>query len=491
MRLNAKQVCAYTGGTMVVPPLASKELLCGVTWDSREVEPGCLFVALMGEKVNGHSFVGSVLSAGAGAVLVMEPLPQTDLMLARELGAAVIEVADTASALTDLAREWRGHLKGHVVAITGSTGKTTTKNLVRDVCAAGKTVVATKANQNNELGVPRTLLSADADTQVVVVEMGMRGRGQIAALCDFVRPDWGLITNVGESHIELLGSRENIARAKGELLEALPSGTGIAFLNGEDDATAFMAQQTQFAARGVEEVRFNGRPAADCLAPGQVPAAAVWAEDAFLDEEGHPLFTLCAQGFEGLEPLDEVHRVPVAMALRGYHNICNGCAAAAVGLRLGLGLQAVAEALGASLPESGRQEVLKTRDGVTVVNDAYNANPDSMRAALRTFAAMETSGRHVAVLGDMGELGDFAESCHRGVGRAAACCDRLICVGPLSRFTAQGALEAGMDAAAVTAVDSVGQAMALLETELSPHDALLVKASHYMGLGRIADGLVN
>ncbi len=475
---------------MVVPPLASKELLCGVTWDSREVTPGCLFVALMGEKTNGHRFVSAVISAGAGAVLVMEPLPAADLMLAREMGAAVIEVPDTASALTDLAREWRGHLKGKVVAITGSTGKTTTKNLVRDVCAAGKSVVATKANQNNELGVPRTLLAADADTQVVVVEMGMRGLGQISALCDFVRPDWGLVTNAGESHIELLGSRENIARAKAELFAALPDGTGVAFVNSQDDYAAFMAETAALARRHVEEVFFNGE-GLGTLEPGATPAAAVWAEDAALDEEGHPVFTLCARGFEGLPRCDEVFRVPVAMALRGFHNVCNGCAAAAVGLRLGLSLEVIAEALASSLPESGRQEVLKTREGTVVVNDAYNANPDSMRAALRTFTAMEVPGRHIAVLGDMGELGDFAETCHRGVGRAAVECDRLICVGELARFIAEGAREAGMAADQVIAVDTVGQALAVLEDDISGEDALLVKASHFMGLGRIADGLVN
>lgn len=476
---------------MVVPPLSAKELLCGVTWDSREVTPGCLFVALMGEKVNGHRFAANVLAAGAGGVLVMEPLPESDLMLAREMGAAVIEVADTASALTDLAREWRGHLKGKVVAITGSTGKTTTKNLVRDVCAAGKTVVATRANQNNELGVPRTLLAADADTQVVVVEMGMRGRGQIAALCDYVRPDWGLVTNVGESHIELLGSREGIARAKAELLEALPGGTGIAFLNEADDFFSFMAEEAQLEKRAVGRVAFNGDPSRAALIPGQLPMAAVWAEDQRLDEEGHPLFTLCARGFPALPRQDETYRAAVSMALRGFHNICNGCAAAAVGLQLGLSLEAIVQALASSLPESGRQEVLVTRDGVTVVNDSYNANPDSMRAALRTFAAMDVGGRHVAVLGDMGELGDFAETCHRGVGRAAVCCDRLICVGPLARFIAEGALESGMPASVVSTVDSVGEALALLEVELSPKDAVLVKASHFMGLGRIADGLVN
>ena len=251
MRLNSKQIAAYTGGEFIVEPIDPTELMCGVTWDSREVEPGWLYVALPGERVDGHDFVGAALRAGARCALVTERPCEAVVLLAKELGAALIAVPNTASAVTDLAAQWRGHLRGRIIGLTGSTGKTTTKNLVRDVVAAAHSVVATKANQNNELGVPRTLLAADPETEVVVVEMGMRGLGQIAQLCRFVRPDWGLITNVGESHIELLGSRENIARAKAELACSLPAGTGRAFLNADDDYTAFTIGEAELAERNV------------------------------------------------------------------------------------------------------------------------------------------------------------------------------------------------------------------------------------------------
>ena len=234
MRLNAKQIAAYTGGQFLVDPIDASALMTGITWDSREVRPGWLYVALPGERVDGHQFVEAALRAGAAGALVTDAPSQSCALLARELGAAIIEVPNTASAITDLARAWRSHLRGRVIGLTGSVGKTTTKNLTRDVCAAYGSVVATKANQNNELGVPRTLLNADPETAVVVVEMGMRGLGQIAELCDFVRPVWGLITNVGESHIELLGSRENIARAKSELFEALPAGMDAARISRAD-----------------------------------------------------------------------------------------------------------------------------------------------------------------------------------------------------------------------------------------------------------------
>ena len=201
MRLNAKQIANCTGGRFLVDPIDPTTLLVGVTWDSREVQPDWLFVALPGERADGHDFVPAALMAGAQGVLVTRPLDAKTNLLAQEMGAAIIEVPDTRSALSDLAREWRHHLRGRVIGLTGSVGKTTTKNLVRDVASAFGSVVATKGNQNNELGVPRTILAADPETAVVVVEMGMRGRGQIAELCDLVRPDWGLITNVGTSHI--------------------------------------------------------------------------------------------------------------------------------------------------------------------------------------------------------------------------------------------------------------------------------------------------
>ena len=362
MRLNAKQIAAYTGGQFLVDPIDASALMTGITWDSREVRPGWLYVALPGERVDGHAFVEAALRAGAAGALVTDAPSQSCALLARELGAAIIEVPNTASAITDLARAWRSHLRGRVIGLTGSVGKTTTKNLTRDVCAAYGSVVATKANQNNELGVPRTLLNADPETAVVVVEMGMRGRGQIAELCDFVRPVWGLITNVGESHIELLGSRENIARAKSELFEALPAGVGRAFANLDDDFAAFMTERGRLSERSVALSGFAGHPDAALRGALERESAAcdqaVWAEDVSLDAEGRPRFTLCARDAADHDDgalFATVERVPCALSLTGAHNVDNACAAASVGFALGLDLATIAAALGASVPEPGRQ----------------------------------------------------------------------------------------------------------------------------------------
>ena len=408
MRLNAKQIAAYTGGQFLVDPIDASALMTGITWDSREVRPGWLYVALPGERVDGHAFVEAALRAGAAGALVTDAPSQSCALLARELGAAIIEVPNTASAITDLARAWRSHLRGRVIGLTGSVGKTTTKNLTRDVCAAYGSVVATKANQNNELGVPRTLLNADPETAVVVVEMGMRGRGQIAELCDFVRPVWGLITNVGESHIELLGSRENIARAKSELFEALPAGVGRAFANLDDDFATFMAERGRLSERSVALSGFAGHPDAALRGALERESAAcdqaVWAEDVSLDAEGRPRFTLCARDAADHDDgalFATVERVPCSLSLTGAHNVDNACAAASVGFALGLDLATIAAALGDSVPEPGRQEIIAARGGFTVINDAYNASPDSMRASLATFAATDVAGRRIAVLGDM------------------------------------------------------------------------------------------
>lgn len=467
--------------------------MTGVTWDSREVQPGWLYVALPGERVDGHDFVESALRAGATGALVMQAPGHAAMLLAREMGAALIEVANTASAITDLARAWRGHLHGRVIALTGSVGKTTTKNLLRDVCAAHGSVVATKANQNNELGVPRTLLAAEPETDTVVVEMGMRGRGQIASLVEFVRPDWGLITNVGESHIELLGSRENIARAKAELFAGLPAGTGHAFVNAADDFAVACVKEGALAERSVACTAFDGTAGARAdfavmEQEGAHLASRVWAEGIALDDEGRPRFTLCAEGFDGA-----IERTSCALALQGVHNVANACAAAAVGRALGLSLPVLAQVLGASVPESGRQEVLRARGGFTVINDAYNASPDSMRASLATFASQAVAGRRIAVLGDMGELGDYADACHRGVGQAAAEAhlDKLVCVGELAALIAEGAADAGMDPARIVGARTVADVLEELDGRLEPGDAVLVKASHFMGLNRVVEGLVS
>lgn len=494
MRLNSKQIVEYTGGTMVVEPIDPRALACGITWDSRSVSSGDVYVALPGERVDGHEFVADALRAGATIILVTDiPDPETRL-LAQEMGAAIIEVSNTSAAIVDIARAWRKMLSAHVVALTGSSGKTTTKNLIRDVLKASFDVVATEGNQNNELGVPKTLLRAEPETQVLVVEMGMRGRGQIAELCEYVRPDSGLITNIGEGHIELLGTKDNIALAKAELFEALPDGKGKAFLNRNEEYAEFIRGNSRLTERRIELVWFDGiAPAVsseaskseegDQGAVAPVEQQGAWADDVSLDSQGRPCFTLHI-GSESRS---------CTVPLRGIHNVHNVCAAASIGASLGMDIDTIITALSQAEPERGRQEVVTAPDGFTVINDTYNANPDSMRAALMMLAAFDAKGERIAILGDMGELGDHAQACHRAIGELVyeLAIDRLVCIGELSKYCAQSAQEAGMDPARIFVADSIADVLAKLEGSLSEEDVVLVKASRFMGLERIVGGLVN
>ena len=486
MRLSVAEIIEATGGAVRAGADASA-VCTGVCWDSRAVKPGDLYVALPGERVDGHDFADAAVAAGAGAILASREL---------QANAPVIVVEDTARAFTDLARFWRGKLSGTVIGLTGSSGKTSSKNLVRDVLSHGCSVVATLANQNNELGVPNTLLAADEDTQAVVVEMGMRGLGQIAELCTYATPDWGLVTNAGESHIELLGSRENIARAKAELFEALPDGRGIAFVNAADDYAAFMCETARLRERGVVSVFFEGYgdwKHVDELGIRQQGAPFVWAGNIRFDAEGRPSFTLHAENFGVLGLPDADGEVPCALELRGAHSVSNACSAAAVGLASGMTLAQCSEALAASLPEKGRQQVVHTPQGATVIDDAYNANPDSMRASLSTFGSIAVEGKRIAVLGDMLELGDFAHECHERVGGYAvdAGVDLLVCVGELSEYIAQSAEAHGMERSHIVRCPDAAAALEAVSAHVCPGDAVLVKASHSIGLDSVVKGLVN
>ncbi len=505
MRLSIAEIIEATSGEPAVAPSDIETAATDLVWDSREAGAGCLYAALPGERVDGHAFVAAAIRSGAVCVLVAQDPDPDAAGTAREAGAAIVKVPDTQQALVDLARFWRGKLGGRVIGLTGSSGKTTTKNLVRDVLAAGFAVTATSGNQNNELGVPKTVLSASADDDAVVVEMGMRGMGQIEQLCGYVRPEWGIIVNVGTSHMELLGSRENIARAKAELLEALPAG-GCAFINGADDYAAFARDHARLRERGVKVVVFDGSPEAagrmDVLKGARLAEAdeqgaavrrgdgLVWAEDIVLDGEGRATFKLCAANFP---PTSETESAECALSLRGLHNVGNACAAAAVGRAMGMPLSVIVAALGAAQPESGRAQVLRTAAGVTVVDDSYNANPDSMRASLSTFAALGVEGRKIAILGDMGELGPISEEGHARVGAdaAAAGVDLLVCVGPLSRGIAHAAEEAGLAADRIVCVDDAAAALAYARPLVDRGDAVLVKASHSVGLERVVEGLVD
>lgn len=518
MLVTLDDLARMAGGCFVEQPQNAARLVDDITWDSREVKAGSLYLALPGQRVDGHSFVASAIEAGAVAALIMHDLDEASMQRVRAAGGALIRVPDTARALRDLAGAWRGMISGRVIALTGSCGKTTTKGLVRAVLESCLSVVATAGNQNNELGVPRTLLKADTGTQAVVVEMGMRGLGQLNDLCSYVRPDFGLITNVGESHIELLGSRQNIARAKAELFCALPTG-GLAFVNAADDYADFVCEEAQLDVREVRTVFFDGMPGAAERRAQRIQAgrrdACVWAQDIELDEEGCPRFTLCAAGFgdadaqaaasccdadlqEGASAhaasfdACDVQEEVCTLNLRGVHNVINACAAAAVGCACGLSLSQCAAALGTVQPEAGRQQLICAKAGYQLINDAYNANPDSMRASLLSFEASKVEGRRIAVLGDMMELGDFALEAHERIGQlvASLSLDLLLCVGELSRRIAAAALDAGMPADRVLCVDGADEALAQLKPLLESGDAVLLKASHSVGLERVVEGLV-
>lgn len=506
MRLSVAEIAGAVGGTYA----GADATVEGVNWDSRLVQAGDMYVALPGERVDGHDFVGAAAANGAACALVTHEV-EADIPL--------IVVDDTAAALTRLSAYWRSKLEGVVIGLTGSVGKTSTKNLVRDVLSHAHSVVATLANQNNELGVPNTLLAADIDTDAVVVEMGMRGRGQITELCEIARPDWGIITNVGESHIELLGSRDNIARAKAELFECLPDDRGIAFVNASDDYASQVCEFAKLDERNITTVFYGG-----ISASGDAPS--VWASEVEFDDESRPSFVLNAQNVpvavdgsalcvsdsaatvpESTNRLGEHKRthntepstdsltgkIACKLELRGAHSVTNACAAAAVGLVSGMTLEQVRDALAAAQPEKGRQQITRTQAGITVFDDSYNASPDSMQASLNTFTSMAVEGKRVAVLGDMLELGDFSKECHERVGIMAANAhvDRLVCVGELSRHMARAAEEAGIDPQAIQTCDNAEEALALILPILEPGDAVLAKASHSIGLDRIVKGLVS
>lgn len=480
MQLQVCDIAQYCEGQIRIGNAQAQVI--GVTIDSRTTTPQCLYVALPGEKVDGHSFCVGAVQNGAAAVLVSKELPSADQEAIAACNAAIILVEDTAQALTKLASAWRKLLQTRIIALTGSSGKTTTKNLVRDVLAAAGPTVATAGNQNNELGVPLTLLSIQPNCAFAVVEMGMRGEGQLAQLCEFVQPDAALVTNVGTSHMELLGSREAIARAKAEPFTFLSPETGIAFINASDDYVASLVDYGGLSARGVTTVFFDGS-GADPTSYQEDFQPTVFASDIAFDEHANPQFTIHIPG-------SQAH---CSLGLAGSHNVHNALAAAAVGAWAGLDAPAIAHALESSVPASGRQAFCRAANGALVIDDSYNANPDSMCASLSVFQSIDVEGRRIAVLGDMYELGSFSEEGHALVGKTAAesGIDRLICVGELARGIADAALAHGMDVVSVACVNDAPAALKLLKRTCNPEDAVLVKASHSVGLEAVVEGLVN
>lgn len=457
------EITARCGGALsgVGPEVA----VVGLVADSRAVQPGELFVAIEGARSDGHDFAEQALESGAVAVLSARPLVGGD---GSDLPCVVVD--DPVVALGRLAAAERSLLACKVIAVTGSSGKTSTKDLLAAVFASAGTTVAARGSFNTDVGVPLTILRADEHTEYLILEMGMRGEGHIAYLAEIAKPDVGVVINVGSAHVGVVGSVDAIARAKGELVAALDV-DGVAVLNGDDPRVRAMGAITP----------------AHVVLFGETESSNVRAVDVRLDVGARASFTL----LDRRDGRDEAAEVDLRVV--GEHQVSNALAAAAAGLSLGLPLDAVAEALSAADPISPwRMEVRVSSAGITVINDAFNANPDSMRAALRSLAAMADGRRTWAVLGEMGELGDSAMDEHDAIGRLAVRLDisRLLCVGPATRVMFLAASNEGSWGDESKHVPDIDAAIALLHEELRPGDVVLVKASRSVGLESVAADLL-
>lgn len=439
------------GGIPVIHE-APNVTITGVAIDHRQVQPGHAFVAFVGQRVDGHQFVDEAFRRGASVAVVTEDVKTA-------LGPC-IRVQNALQAVQALARWERDQFEGPVVGITGSNGKTTTKEMVAAVLSAIGPCVYTSANQNNELGLPLTILQRDASHRAMVLEMGMRGLGQIEELCTIARPNIGVITHIGYNHIELLGSQENIALAKTELIASLPK-DGMAVLNGDDPWLR----------------RMQHRTTARILWYGMSEGCDIRATSVAWSQEG--------MSFE----VDTPHgTATMRIRLLGQHNVMNALAAIAVGQTLGLSLEDIEKGLGRVEAQRGRLRLVDAGD-VTVIDDAYNASPSSVAASLEVLERIARPGHRVAVLGDMLELGEMAVQAHRDVGRrvASAGVDRLLCVGELAAEMARAAEEAGVPE--VRHFNGLEELLASVRSYLQPGDVVLVKASRGVQLDRAVDAI--
>ena len=424
--------------------------------DSRDAIPGSLFVAIVGARVDGHDYVAEARERGAVVALT-----------SRRVGSPAVVVDDPVVALGLLASYVIRRLpETLVLGLTGSSGKTTTKDMLASILSRHGETVAPRNSFNSEVGLPLTVLSCTTTTRYLVLEMGMRGHGHIAYLCDISHPRVTGLINVGSAHLELLGSSEAIAQAKGEIIEALPP-DGVGVLHA--DNPLIMAQAARTTAR--------------LMTFGESSTADVRAMDIELDALARPRFTLV---FEG-------HAVPVALRVSGEHQVANALAAAAMALAAGIGLADIVSSLESYEPVSKwRMEVHERSDGVIIVNDAYNANPESTRAALKALAAMGRERRTWAVIGEMREIGATSIEEHDAIGRLAVRLDinRLIAVGEGARPVHLGASHEGSWGDESTWVPDAAGALAILEAEVEPGDVVLVKASRSIGLDAVSTALL-
>ncbi len=454
--LTADDLASATGGRLLA---RSTRRVLGAAVDSREVVRGNLFVALPGERTDGHAFVGEAIGRGAAAVLVARA---PDGLEVASAGVTVVEVPDTLRGLHAIASAWRARFDPLVVGVTGSIAKTSAKEAIATVLASELVTLKNEGNQNNEVGLPLTIMRLGPHHQAAVLEMGMYVGGEIAELARIARPEIGVVTAVQPVHLSRIGTIEAVERAKGELVEALPA-DGVAVLNADDERVRRMA----------------GRTSARVITYGFAPDATVRAEDVESAGADGMRFSLVAGG----------SRRPVAIPTLGRLAVHNALAAAAVGVASGIGPERLAAALAAGWSAPHRGALVRAGD-LLIVDDSYNASPASMIAALDLLGGMP--GRPVAVLGEMLELGDGAAAGHERVGvAAAAVAELLVVVGEGAAAIARGARGAGLDADRIIEVGDRESALDALANRLRRGDVVLVKASRGIALEHLVDALAD
>lgn len=470
MHLALDEIVQATGGRVLGPAPPGGVVITGVSTDTRTLRPGDLFIPLRGPRRDGHDFIAQAFAAGAAASLTQHPPSRRGggvLAPAPRHGAGgaearpLVHVADTLRALSDLAAFYRRRVALTVVGITGSVGKTTTAALCAAALGARYRTVRTRDDWNAEIGVPLTVLGLRPGDDVAVIEMAMRGLGQIADLVRVAAPQIGVVTNIGETHLELLGSLDNITRAKGELVAGLPPG-GTAVLNADDERALGLRR----LARGA------------VVTYGAAPHATVRAEDAVFADGG--------MRFRVIRPDGEI---TVALPAWGTHLVSNALAAAAVAHTLGVGLDEVRRGLERWAPAKMRLQPLRVGD-VLIINDAYNASPASLAAAFEVLAHLGRGRRRVVVLGEMRELGPQSPSWHREAGARAAAVAAVLVVSGGSDAAAVAAGARGAGAVDVHLVPDASAAAASLLSLMRPGDVVLIKGARAMGMERVVDAVL-
>src|SRR5881398_3053322 len=452
--LTLSQIAQFAGGSLSAGD--ARVVIKKVSTDSRTLKPGELFVALRGENFDGHNFIESAAKAGATGAIV-----ESTWNRKISNNFALIQTRDTLQAYQALAANYRKSLPLRVVAITGSNGKTTTKDFTAAVLARRFRVTKTEANFNNHVGLPRTMLEATSQDEVAVWEIGMNHPGEIAALAQLAAPDVAIITNIGVAHIEFMGSREKIAEEKGALAEAVGA-NGKVILNADDSFTKTIA------------ARARGKVILAGITAGMIRADEISQSGTGTD------FTI----------LEGAHRCRAQLPVPGLHMVQNALLAVAAGRVFGLSLEECAAGLVAAPLTKARLQVKEVR-GVQFLDDSYNANPDSMKAALRTLVELDTDGKRIAVLGEMRELGDESERGHLEVGETAAALrvDHLIAIGTVAAAIARAAERAGLEK--TRAVTSASEAAGILAEIAEPGDLVLIKGSRVARTERVMEEFGN